>query len=126
MLRHGLVPEDAYCSELVENIIKGKVTSAERLPAMRIGVTFAAAEIWDFPKARSEATRVLLAVLPCTDESMVHAWRRVFSSPWPMADDCSRQILDAICQNREILRVQHGHHLVDRLNLETAVASPAE
>ncbi len=115
MLRHGLVPEDAYCSELVENIIKGKLAKTEQLPAMRIGVTFAAGEIWDFPKARSEATRVLLAVLPCTDESLAHAWRTVFNAPWPMADDCSRQILDAICQNREILRVKHGGNLVDRL-----------
>jgi hypothetical protein len=115
MLRHGLVPEDAYCSELVESIIKGKLTNTEQLPAMRLGVTFAAGEIWDFPKARSEATRVLLAVLPCTDESLVHAWRTVFNSPWPMADDCSRQILDAVCQNREILRVQDGDHLVHRL-----------
>jgi hypothetical protein len=115
MLRHGLVPEDGYCSELVENIIKGKVTNAEQLPAMKIGVTFAAGEIWDFPKARSEATRVLLAVLPCTNESTVHAWSTVFNSPWAMADDCSRQILDAVSQNREILRVQHSGQLVDRL-----------
>jgi hypothetical protein len=117
MLRHGLVPEDAYCSELVENIIQNRVknTGAEQLAAMRIGVTFAAAEIWDFPKARSEATRVLLAVLPCTDESMVHAWRRVFNSPWPMADECSRQVLDAMCENREILRAPHGDHFIDRL-----------
>jgi hypothetical protein len=32
-----------------------------------------------------------------------------------MADDCTRQILDAICQNREILRVEHGHHMVERM-----------
>ena len=83
--------------------------------AMRIGITFAAAEIWSFPKARSEATRVLLAVLPCTDESMAHAWRAVFNSPWPMADDCTRQILDSVCENRELLRVRHGSNLVDRM-----------
>ena len=115
MLRHGLVPEDVYCSELVENIINSKVTNIEQLPAMKIGITFAAGEIWDFPKARSEATRVLLAVLPCTNESMVYAWWTVFNSPWAMADDCSRKILDAVSLNRELLRVQHGGQLVDRL-----------
>lgn len=115
MLRHALVPEDAYCSEIVENIIEGRMANTEQLPSMRIGITFAAAEIWSFPKARSEATRVLLAVLPCTDESMVHAWRAVFNSPWPMADDCTRQILDSVCENRELLRVRHGSNLVDRM-----------
>ena len=115
MLRDGLVPEDAYCSELVESVLDTKVTNTEQRAGMRIGVTFAAAEIWGFPKARSEATRVLVAVLPCTDESMVHAWRRVFNSPWPIADECSRQVLDAICENREILRAPHGAHLIHRL-----------
>ena len=115
MLRHGLVPEDGYCSELLEDIIEGKVTNTEQLLAMRIGVTFAAAQIWNFPKARSEATRVLRAVLPVTDKPIADAWRTVFNSPWPMADDCTRQILDAICQNHEILRVQHGHHMVERM-----------
>jgi hypothetical protein len=91
------------------------VNKIEQLSAMRFGVTFAAAKIWDFPKARSEATRVLLALVPCTDESIVHAWRTIFESPWAMADDCSRQILDALSQNREILRAPHGGHMVDRL-----------
>ena len=100
---------------VIRNIIEGRVTNTEQLSAMKIGITFAAGEIWDFPKARSEATRALLAVLPCTNESMVHAWRTVFNSPWAMADDCSRQILDAVSRNRELLRVQHGGQLVDRL-----------
>ena len=115
MLRHELVPEDTYCADLVENIVKGKVTNAEHLQAMRIGVTFAAGEMWNFPKTRSEATRILLGVLPVTGESLVHAWWTVFNSPWQIADDCSRQILDAVCEYRELLRVQHGGSLVHRL-----------
>lgn len=115
MLRHGLVPEDAYCSELVESVIENRLSDIEQRAALRIGVTFAAAEIWNFPKTRSEATRILLGVLPCTDESMVNAWRRVFNSPWPIADDCSRQVLDAVCENREIIRAPHGDQMIDRL-----------
>jgi len=87
----------------------------ESLSAMTFGIVVAAAEIWDFPKARSEATRVLLALLPCDDHSVVQVWRRVFNSPWSMADDCTRQILDAVCTHRELLRVKHGGALVDRL-----------
>ncbi len=115
MLRHCLVKEDEYCRELVESIITGSVANSDILPAMRLGIVFAAAEIWAFPKARAEATRVLLAVLPPADEAMVKAWRRVFHYPWTTVDDCSRQILDALKRNRALLRVQHNGQLIDRL-----------
>lgn len=115
MLRHAMVPDDTYCAEIVEDVISGRVVNAVHLLAMRVGVTRAAAEIWNFPRARVEATRVLLAILPCGNEPMVQAWRSVFDDPWTMADDCTREILDAVCRNREIIRAPHARGLVERL-----------
>lgn len=115
MLRHALVPTDEYCSDFVSRILAGTAGNGEQLARMKLGITYASAEVWNVPKARAEATRVLTSVLPCTDEDTVYAWRRVFNSPWEIVDDCSRQILDALLANREILRTPHIDPLVDRL-----------
>jgi hypothetical protein len=115
MLRHGLVPDDAYCADIVNRIVEGRIDNPGHLSAMRLGLAYAAAEVWGLPNCRTEATRVLLALLPCARKELVQAWRIVFRDSWQIVDDCSRRILDAALQDREILRTPHGDDLVDRL-----------
>jgi len=116
MLRHALVPDDRRCQELVDRILAAEGSSDECLQRQRCGMAFLCGELWDVPRARPIATRVLLALLPSLDSLLSEAWLSVFRrSEHLLIDTYTEQLLDGITRYPMVLRYGRSGALVDRL-----------
>ena len=116
MLRHALVPDDHRCQETVDRILSAEGSSDDRLKRQRCGLAFLCGELWDVPRARGTATRILVALLSSMDSSLAEAWLSVFNRPGHLLiDPCTEQLLDAVTKHSLVLRYGHYGTLVDRL-----------
>ena len=116
MLRHALVPDDRRCQETIDGILAAEDSSDDRIKRRRCGLAFLCGELWDVPRARGIATRILLALLPSMDSSLAEAWLSVFNrSDHLLIDAYTEQLLDGITKHSLVLRYGHSGALVDRL-----------
>jgi hypothetical protein len=49
MVRHALVPDDEYCRELVDRVLRDDIPGGEKKRGMRLGLTCLAAEMLGYP-----------------------------------------------------------------------------
>jgi hypothetical protein len=116
LLRHALVPGDSRCQETVDKILAAEDSPNDDLKRQRCGFAFLCGELWQLPRARQTATRVLLTLLPGMNAQLAEAWLSVFNRPEHLPIDAfTEQLLDGIAEYPLVLRYGKPGALVDRL-----------
>lgn len=103
-LRILLVGLDEYCQSWVDNALAGPPGS-ESPDLGRVGIAFAAVNLWNDPRFRKAAHRLLLRVVESFDPYLARAIMDVFRVASPMAPDSeTRTLLEFVAAHPELIR----------------------
>lgn len=121
MLRHALFPAEEWPRQRVEELLSSiDATSANQ----RTGIVHTVVQLWSEPGHRTLAHSYLLKILPSQETGVLQALGNIFfTQPLP-PDQPTRELLDALCTYRTLLRDRHADRLVE--HLEALVAAEPE
>jgi hypothetical protein len=115
-LRALIYPEDERARRELEAVLGGGPEPPADLQAVRTGVAFACANLWERADTRRAATECLVRLIPGADDDVGSAVMHVFvASDSLLPDKATHQLLDAIVRNPRVLACAENGWFIERL-----------
>lgn len=118
LLRHAQFPAEGWSRELVtaELARDGVETSARR-----VGIAYASVHLWDVPLTRLVVHPYLLQLTASAEDQVLKAIDELFLGGGFVADPATREMLDALAKNSNLLTQPHAERLPEILEGMVAI-----
>jgi nucleoside phosphorylase len=115
-LRSFLFPEDGRANQEISLLVEPGPSDQDDISAVRTGVSFACANMWDQPAVRHAATDRLIGLLPQADDAVARAIMQVFLAANQLPpDEETHRLLQALVEYPGPIAVGEEGWFLERL-----------